>query len=293
MVIEYVGELVRVQVTPPPPPDVAGRAVSRASGRVVSGSARPRRAGQCYSSSRTGREGRLGRGGGETGEGGGEGGGQVGDVRDDRALEKGKSTYMFRIDDDVIVDAMFAGNASRYMNHCCQPNCCAKIVSRPPPPPRRPQAPAPAGAIRDARNEKLQRRGWLRKSCRRAFLDSESRLGGLRESPHPHPRPQGGGTGQAGQHRAAMALWRWAYGWRGAYAQSVCESRRRARLDGPFYGITTLFRMPRARMPGASLPNAAARASAPRVAAPAPPAAAASAPPRQGRLSLPAASCVL
>lgn len=49
-------------------------------------------------------------------------------MRDDRALEKGKSTYMFRIDDDVIVDAMFAGNASRYMNHCCQPNCCAKIV---------------------------------------------------------------------------------------------------------------------------------------------------------------------
>lgn len=31
----------------------------------------------------------------------------VGDIRDDYALEKGKSTYMFRIDDDYIVDSMF------------------------------------------------------------------------------------------------------------------------------------------------------------------------------------------
>ena len=50
-------------------------------------------------------------------------------MRDDKALEKGKSTYMFRLDDDLIVDAMFAGNASRFMNHCCHPNCCVKIVS--------------------------------------------------------------------------------------------------------------------------------------------------------------------
>jgi hypothetical protein len=31
----------------------------------------------------------------------------VGDIRDELALEKGKSTYMFRIDEDYIVDAMF------------------------------------------------------------------------------------------------------------------------------------------------------------------------------------------
>jgi len=59
---------------------------------------------------------------------------QVGDIRDDLALEKGKSTYMFRIDDDYIVDAMFKGNASRFMNHSCEPNCYCQVVSSAPPP---------------------------------------------------------------------------------------------------------------------------------------------------------------
>jgi len=53
----------------------------------------------------------------------------VGDIRDDKALEKGKSTYMFRIDEEYIVDAMFKGNASRYINHCCEPNCYCKVVT--------------------------------------------------------------------------------------------------------------------------------------------------------------------
>jgi len=62
---------------------------------------------------------------------GGVGGGvQVGDIRDDLALVQGKSTYMFRIDDDYIVDAMFKGNASRFMNHCCEPNCYCQVVSQ-------------------------------------------------------------------------------------------------------------------------------------------------------------------
>ncbi|KAJ1488792.1 hypothetical protein T484DRAFT_1615991, partial [Baffinella frigidus] len=53
----------------------------------------------------------------------------VGDIRDDYALEKGKSTYMFRIDDDYIVDSMFKGNAGRYINHCCDPNCYCRVVT--------------------------------------------------------------------------------------------------------------------------------------------------------------------
>ncbi|EKX50607.1 hypothetical protein GUITHDRAFT_66907 [Guillardia theta CCMP2712] len=53
----------------------------------------------------------------------------VGDIRDDLALEKGKSTYMFRLDDNYIVDAMFAGNASRFINHCCDPNCYCQVVT--------------------------------------------------------------------------------------------------------------------------------------------------------------------
>ena len=53
----------------------------------------------------------------------------VGDIRDDIAIEKGKSTYMFRIDDDYIVDAMFKGNAARFMNHSCDPNCFCQVVT--------------------------------------------------------------------------------------------------------------------------------------------------------------------
>lgn len=34
-----------------------------------------------------------------------------------------KSVYMFRVDDDTIIDATFIGNKARYINHSCDPNC--------------------------------------------------------------------------------------------------------------------------------------------------------------------------
>lgn len=36
-------------------------------------------------------------------------------------------TFLFSIDDDVVVDAAFKGNAARWINHCCDPNCDAVI----------------------------------------------------------------------------------------------------------------------------------------------------------------------
>jgi len=33
------------------------------------------------------------------------------------------SVYMFKIDEDIIIDATFVGNEARYMNHSCRPNC--------------------------------------------------------------------------------------------------------------------------------------------------------------------------
>jgi histone-lysine N-methyltransferase SETD1 len=36
---------------------------------------------------------------------------------------------MFRISDDQIVDAMFKGNESRFINHSCEPNCYSKVVT--------------------------------------------------------------------------------------------------------------------------------------------------------------------
>uniref|UniRef100_A0A4Y6F0I5 [histone H3]-lysine(4) N-trimethyltransferase n=1 Tax=Brachionus koreanus TaxID=1199090 RepID=A0A4Y6F0I5_9BILA len=39
------------------------------------------------------------------------------------------SSYMFRIDQDTIVDATKCGNLSRFINHSCDPNCYAKIIT--------------------------------------------------------------------------------------------------------------------------------------------------------------------
>ncbi|WAQ89298.1 hypothetical protein PtA15_10A722 [Puccinia triticina] len=39
------------------------------------------------------------------------------------------SSYLFRVDDDLVVDATKKGNLGRLINHCCNPNCTAKIIT--------------------------------------------------------------------------------------------------------------------------------------------------------------------
>ena len=36
-------------------------------------------------------------------------------------------TYLFAMDDDVVIDAAVGGNAARWINHSCDPNCDAVI----------------------------------------------------------------------------------------------------------------------------------------------------------------------
>ncbi len=41
--------------------------------------------------------------------------------------DKRHHTYLFAIDDDVVIDAAVDGNEARFINHSCDPNCDAVI----------------------------------------------------------------------------------------------------------------------------------------------------------------------
>ncbi|BEI80595.1 hypothetical protein CcaverHIS002_0111240 [Cutaneotrichosporon cavernicola] len=54
----------------------------------------------------------------------------VSEVREQRYMKQGiGSSYLFRIDGDIVCDATFKGSVSRLVNHSCDPNCLAKIIS--------------------------------------------------------------------------------------------------------------------------------------------------------------------
>jgi hypothetical protein len=56
----------------------------------------------------------------------------VADLREKKASDDQEggdaSCYMFRLDDEYVVDATFRGNCARFINHSCQPNCYCKVV---------------------------------------------------------------------------------------------------------------------------------------------------------------------
>ncbi|TNN20689.1 Histone-lysine N-methyltransferase SETD1 isoform 2 [Schistosoma japonicum] len=53
----------------------------------------------------------------------------VAELREHQYEAKGiGGSYLFRIDDDFVIDATMCGNNARFINHSCQPNCYAKII---------------------------------------------------------------------------------------------------------------------------------------------------------------------
>ena len=55
---------------------------------------------------------------------------EIADMREQEYERRGiGSSYMFRIDNDSIIDATYKGGLARFINHSCDPNCYAKIIT--------------------------------------------------------------------------------------------------------------------------------------------------------------------
>ncbi|XP_033116847.1 histone-lysine N-methyltransferase 2C-like [Anneissia japonica] len=54
---------------------------------------------------------------------------EVADRKEKHYEESNRGIYMFRLDDDQVIDATLSGNSARYINHSCNPNCVAEVVS--------------------------------------------------------------------------------------------------------------------------------------------------------------------
>ena len=56
----------------------------------------------------------------------------IADEREKKAEREGDgdggSCYMFKLDDDYVVDATLKGNCARFINHSCNPNCTCKMI---------------------------------------------------------------------------------------------------------------------------------------------------------------------
>lgn len=54
---------------------------------------------------------------------------QVAEFREKSYLKSGiGSSYLFRIDENTVIDATKKGGIARFINHCCVPSCTAKII---------------------------------------------------------------------------------------------------------------------------------------------------------------------
>ncbi|EDO18588.1 hypothetical protein Kpol_1048p18 [Vanderwaltozyma polyspora DSM 70294] len=53
----------------------------------------------------------------------------VAEMRERRYIKNGiGSSYLFRVDENTVIDATKRGGIARFINHCCDPSCTAKII---------------------------------------------------------------------------------------------------------------------------------------------------------------------
>uniref|UniRef100_A0A183ETL1 Histone-lysine N-methyltransferase n=1 Tax=Gongylonema pulchrum TaxID=637853 RepID=A0A183ETL1_9BILA len=53
---------------------------------------------------------------------------EVGEMREKKYEGQNRGVYMFRVDDERLIDATMAGGPARYINHSCDPNCSTRLV---------------------------------------------------------------------------------------------------------------------------------------------------------------------
>ncbi|CAF1068255.1 unnamed protein product [Didymodactylos carnosus] len=53
---------------------------------------------------------------------------EVANKREKLYEQQNRGIYMFRIDDEHVIDATMSGGLARYINHSCNPNCVAEVV---------------------------------------------------------------------------------------------------------------------------------------------------------------------
>ncbi|KAJ2160356.1 histone methyltransferase set1 [Coemansia sp. RSA 552] len=54
---------------------------------------------------------------------------QLADLREEQYEREGiGSSYLFRVDDEIVIDATKCGNVARFINHSCEPNCIARTI---------------------------------------------------------------------------------------------------------------------------------------------------------------------
>lgn len=50
------------------------------------------------------------------------------EVKRRKEMRDHKDYYLFKVNDDLFIDAAFAGSVSRYINHSCEPNCISEKI---------------------------------------------------------------------------------------------------------------------------------------------------------------------